>query len=161
MSYFTHIFFAFFLAFLQPILIKTYTLHYFYHPLYSETTNRGEITVTTTFTSGLDLCIFQCFKHIVYQINSFALIAKWFPSTFIILVPFFVWNYRVSHHARPPLRAPSWILTPKETSCYILNLYIFYNFRHITTWSRKLRDIWLNRCRQNCHVKSRVSEVGK
>ena len=77
-SYFTHIFFSFFLAFLQTFygfsLIKTYKLHYFYLILYSETTDRGEITVTTTFTSGLDLCIFPCFKYIVYQINSFALI---------------------------------------------------------------------------------------
>ena len=81
-SYFTHIFFPFFLAFLQTSygfsLIKTYKLHYFYLILYSETTDRGEITVTTTFTSGLDLCIFPCFKYIVYQINSFALIAKCF-----------------------------------------------------------------------------------
>ena len=36
----------------------------------------SEITVTTSFTSGLDLCIFPCFKYIVCQINSFALIAK-------------------------------------------------------------------------------------
>ena len=79
-SYFTHIFFSFFLVFLQTSngfsLIKTYKLHYFYLILYSETTDRGEITVTTTFTSGLDLCIFPCFKDIVYQINSFAPIAK-------------------------------------------------------------------------------------
>ena len=79
-SYFTHIFFSFFLAFLQTSygfsLIKTYKLHYFYLILYSETTDRGEITVTTTFTSGLDLCTFPCFKYIVYQVNSFALIAK-------------------------------------------------------------------------------------
>ena len=79
-SYFTHIFFSFFLAFLQTSYgfspIKTYKLHYSYFILYSETTDRGEITVTTTFTSGLDLCIFPCFKYIVYQINSFALIAK-------------------------------------------------------------------------------------
>ena len=44
------IFFFFFLAFLQTsygfILIKTNTLHYFYVFLYSETTNRGAITVT-------------------------------------------------------------------------------------------------------------------
>ena len=117
MSYFTHIFFSFFLAFLQTSygfsLIKTYKLHYFYLILYSETTDRGEITVTTTFTFGLDLCIFPCFKYIVYQINSFALIAKWFPSIFIILLLFFVRNYRVSHHAHPRLRAPSWILNLK------------------------------------------------
>ena len=80
-SYFTHIiFFSFFLAFLQTSygfsLIKTYKLHYFYLILYSETTDRGEITVTTRFTCGLDLCIFPCFKYIVYQINSFALIGK-------------------------------------------------------------------------------------
>ena len=79
-SYFTHSFFSFFLAFLQTSyglsLIKTYKLHYFYLILYSETTNCGEITVTTMFTSGLDLCIFPCFKYIVYKINSFALIAK-------------------------------------------------------------------------------------
>ena len=79
-SYFTHIFFSVFLAFLQTSygfsLIKTYKLHYFYLTLYSETTDCGEITVTTTFTSGLNLCIFPCFKYIVYQINSFALIAK-------------------------------------------------------------------------------------
>ena len=79
-SYFTHIFFSFFLAFLQTSygfsLIKTYKLHYFYLILYSETRDRDEITVTTTFTSGLDLCFFPCFKYIVYQINSFALIAK-------------------------------------------------------------------------------------
>ena len=79
-SYFTHIFFPFFLTFVQTSygfsLIKTYKLHYFYLILYSETTDRGEITVTTTFTSGLGLCIFPCFKFIVYQINSFALIAK-------------------------------------------------------------------------------------
>ena len=79
-AYFTQIFFSFFRAFLQTSygfsLIKTYKLHYFYLILYSETTDRGEITVTTTFTSGLDLCIFPCFKYIVYQINSFALIAK-------------------------------------------------------------------------------------
>ena len=37
---------------------------------------RGKITVTATFISVLDLCIFPCFKYIVYQINSFALIAK-------------------------------------------------------------------------------------
>ena len=81
-SYFTHIFFPFFLPFLQTSygfsLIKAYKLHYFYLILYSETTDRGEITVTTTFTSGLDLCIFPCFKYIVYQINSFALTAKCF-----------------------------------------------------------------------------------
>ena len=79
-SYFTRIFFSVFLAFLQTSygfsLIKTCKLHYFYLILYSETTDRGEITVTTTFTSGLDLCIFPCFKYIVYQINSFALITK-------------------------------------------------------------------------------------
>ena len=79
-SYFAHIFFSFFLAFLQTSygfsLIKTYKLHYFYLILYSETTDRGEITVTIKFTSGLDLCIFPCFKYIVYQIDSFALIAK-------------------------------------------------------------------------------------
>ena len=79
-SYFMHIFFSDFLAFLQTSygfsLIKTYKLHYFYFVLYSETTDRGEITVTTTFTSGLDLCIFPCLKYIVYQVNSFALIAK-------------------------------------------------------------------------------------
>ena len=79
-SYFTHIFFSFFLAFLQTsygfILIKTYKLHYFYLSLHSETTNRGEITVTTMFLSGLDLCIFPCFKCIACQVNSFALIAK-------------------------------------------------------------------------------------
>ena len=38
--------FFFFLAFFQTsygfILVKTYKLHYFYLPLYSETTNRGE-----------------------------------------------------------------------------------------------------------------------
>ena len=116
-SYFTHIFFSFFLALLQTSygfsLIKTYKLHYFYLILYSETTDRSEITVTTTFTSGLDLCIFPCFKYIVYQINSFALIAKWFPSIFIILVLFFARNYRVSHHAHPRLRALSWILNLK------------------------------------------------
>ena len=75
--------------------------------------NHSEITVTATFTSGLDLCIFPCFKYIVYQIDSFALIAKCFPLTFIILVLFFVRNHRVSHHVRPPLRAPSWILNLK------------------------------------------------
>ena len=79
-SYFTHIFLSFFLAFLQTSygfsLIKTYKLQYFYLTLYSETTDRGEITVTTTFTYGLNLCIFPCSKYIVYQINSFALIAK-------------------------------------------------------------------------------------
>ena len=116
-SYFTHIFSSFYLAFLQTSygfsLIKTYKLHYFYLILYSETTDRGEITVTTTFTSGLDLCIFPCFKYIVYQINSFALIPKLFPSIFIIMVLFFVRNYRVSHHAHPRLRAPSWILNLK------------------------------------------------
>ena len=110
-------FFSFFLAFLQTSygfsLIKTYKLHYFYLILCSETTDRGEITVTTTFTSGFDLCTFPCFKYIVYQINSFALIAKWYPSIFIILVLFFVRNYRVSHHAHPRLRAPSWILNLK------------------------------------------------
>ena len=87
--HFTHIFFSFFLAFLQTscgyILIKTFKLRYFYLLLHPETSNHGEITVTTTFISGLDLCIFPCFKYIVYQINSFALIARWFPSTFIIL----------------------------------------------------------------------------
>ena len=49
-SYFTYIFFFFFLAFLQTSygfsLIKTYKLHYFYLIQYSETTDRGEITVT-------------------------------------------------------------------------------------------------------------------
>ena len=74
-----HIFFSFFLAFLQTsygfILIKASKLHYFYLPLYSETTNRGEITVTTTFISRLDLCIFPRFKYILYQINSFAMIS--------------------------------------------------------------------------------------
>ena len=68
-SYFTHIFFSFFLAFLQTSyrfsLIKTYKLHYFYLILYSETTDCGEITVTTTLTSGLDLCIFPCSKQII------------------------------------------------------------------------------------------------
>ena len=48
-SYFAHIFFSFFLAFLQLSygfsLIKTYKLHCFYFILYSETTNRSEITV--------------------------------------------------------------------------------------------------------------------
>ena len=76
----SRIFFSFFLAFLQTfyefILIKTFKLHYFYLSLYSETTNRGEIIDTTTFISGHDLCIFPCFKYIVYEINSFALIAK-------------------------------------------------------------------------------------
>ena len=76
----SRIFFSFFLAFLQTSYgfspIKTYKLHYFYLILYSETTDHGEITVTTTFTSGLDLCIFPCFKYIVYQLNSFALVAK-------------------------------------------------------------------------------------
>ena len=109
----SRIFFPFFLAILQTSYgfspIKTFKSHYFYLILNSETTDRGEITVTTTFTSGLDLCIFPCFKYIVYQINSFALIAKWFPSIFIILVLFFVRNYRVSHHGHPRLRAPSWI----------------------------------------------------
>ena len=125
-SYFTHILFSFFLAFLQTsyefILIKTYKLHYFYLSLYSETTNRGEITVTTTVLSGLDRCIFPCFKYIVCQINSFVLIAKLFPSTFIILVLFFVQNYSVSLHACPPLRAPSWInlktLAQRFQVCY-------------------------------------------
>ena len=73
-------FFPFFLPFYKLSYgfsrIKTYKLHYFYLILHSETTDHGEITVTTTFTSGLDLCIFPCFKYIVYQINSFALIAK-------------------------------------------------------------------------------------
>ena len=77
MSYFTHIFFSFFLAFLQTSygfnLIKTFKLQYFYLPLYSETTDRGKITVAI---SGLDLSIFPCFKYIVYQICYFALIAK-------------------------------------------------------------------------------------
>ena len=117
MSYFTHILFSFFLTFSQTsygfILIRTYKLHNFYFPLYSETTKRGEVTVTTTFISGLDLCIFPCLKYIVYQINSFALIAEWFPSTFIILVLYRFRNYRVSHHARPPMGAPSWILNLK------------------------------------------------
>ena len=67
-AYFTHIFFSFFLAFLQTsyrfILIKTFKLHYFYLPLYSGTTDRGEITFITTFISGLDLCSFPCFKYI-------------------------------------------------------------------------------------------------
>ena len=79
-SYFKHIFFFFFLAILQTsygfILIKTFKLHYFYLPLYSETTNRGEITVPTTFISRLDLCIFPRYKYNVYQINSFVLIVK-------------------------------------------------------------------------------------
>ena len=133
-SYFTHIFFSFFLAFLQTsygfILIKTYKLHYFYLPLYSETTDRGEITVTTT--SGLDLCIFPCFKYIVYQINSFALIAKWFPSIFIILVLFFVRNYRVSHHAHPRLRAPSLTLNLKTLA---QRFQVCYAQKH-------MREIW-------------------
>ena len=85
----------FFLVFLQTsygfIQIKTYKLHYFYLSPYSETTNRCEITVTTKFLSGLNLCIFPCFKYIVYQLNSFALIAKWFGA-------FFGQNYCVSHH---------------------------------------------------------------
>ena len=65
-----------YIVFTMQIYKKLIKLHYFYLILYSETTDRGEITVTTTFTSGLDLCIFPCFKYIVYQINSFALIAK-------------------------------------------------------------------------------------
>ena len=103
-SYFMHIFFSIFLAFLQTSygfsLIKTYkciTFTLFY-------IQRQQIAVkslTTTFTSGLDLSIFPCFKYIVYQINSFALIAKLLPSIFIILVLFFVRNYHVSHHAHP------------------------------------------------------------
>ena len=127
---------SFFLVFLQTSygfsLIKTYKLHYFYLILYSETTDRGEITVTTTFTSGLDLCIFPCFKYIVYQINSFALIAKWFPSIFIILVLFFVWNYRVYDHAHPRLRAPSWILNLKTLP---QRFQVCYAQKHI-------REIW-------------------
>ena len=118
MSYFAHIFFSFFLAFLQTSygfsLIKTYKLHYFYHILYSETTDRGEITVTTTFTSGLDLCLFPYFKLIFYQINSFALIAKWFPSIFIILVLFSSGIIAFPTMVIPAhLRAPSWILNLK------------------------------------------------
>ena len=66
--------FCFFLLFYKLALLDE--LHYFHLILYSETTDRDEITVTTTFTSGLDLCIFPCFKYIVYQINYFALIAK-------------------------------------------------------------------------------------
>ena len=127
-SYFTHIFFSFFLVFLQTsyefILIKTYKLHYFCPSLYSETTNRGETTVTATFLSGLDLCIFPCFKCIACQVNSFALIAKWFPSTFIILVLFFVRNYRVSHHSCPPLRAPSSSLLCAEAYAWNMTLLL-------------------------------------
>ena len=133
MSYFTHIFFFFFLASLQTSygfsLIKTYKLHYFYLILYSETTDRGEITVTTTFTSGLDLCIFPCFRYIVYQINSFALLAKWFPSTFIIVMLFLLRNYRVSHHAHPRLRAPSWILNLKTLA---QRFQVCYAQKHIS-----------------------------
>ena len=81
--YFTHIFFSFFLAFLQTSygfsLIETYKMHYFYLILYSETTNRGKITVTTTFTSGLDLCIFPCFKYIAYQI----VFLRWLLNDFL------------------------------------------------------------------------------
>ena len=144
-SYFTHIFFSFFLVFLQTSYglsrIKTYKLHYFYLILYSETTDRGEITVTTTFTSGLDLCMFPCFKYIVYQINSFALIAKWFPSIFIILVVlFFVRNYRVSHYAHPHLRAPSWILNLKTLA---QRFQVCYAQKH-------MREIW--HCSFNIHV---------
>ena len=144
MSYFTHIFFSFFLVFLQTsyefILIKTYKLHYFCLSLYSETTNRGETTVTATFLSGLDLCIFPCFKCIACQVNSFALIAKWFPSTFIILVLFFVRNYRVSHHSCPPLRAPSWILNLKMLA---QRFQVCYAQKH-------MREIW------NCSFKIEV-----
>ena len=77
-SYFPHIFFSFFLAFLQTsygfILIKTFKLHYFY--LFLLFRDNGEIIDTITFISGHDLCICPCFKYIVYEINSFALIAK-------------------------------------------------------------------------------------
>ena len=123
MSYFTHIFFSFFLAFLLTsygfILIKTYKLHYFYLIVYSEATDRGEITITTMFTSGLDLCIFPCFKYIVYQINSFDFLR--FSSSWCF---FFVRNYLVSHHAHPSLRAPPWILNLKTLAqrfqvCYV------------------------------------------
>ena len=62
-SYFTHNFFPFCLPFYK-LLMDLFT------------TNRGEIIDTITFISGHDLCIFPCFKCIIYQINSFALIAK-------------------------------------------------------------------------------------
>ena len=84
------------------------------------------LAVTTMFISCLDLCIFPLFKYTLYQINSFALIGKWFPLTFIIVVLFLVWNYRVSHHARPIVRAPSWIINLKTLAqcfqvCYAQN----------------------------------------
>ena len=78
----SRIFFYFFLAFLQTfyefILIKTFKLHYFYLSLYifRDKKSAPEIIDTTTFISGHDLCIFPWFKYIVYEINSFALIAK-------------------------------------------------------------------------------------
>ena len=148
MSYYTHIFFSFFPAFLQTSygfsLIKTYKLRYFYLILYSKTTDRGEITVTTTFTSGLDLRIFPCFKYTVYQINCFALIAKWFPSIFIILVLFFVRNYRVSNHAHPRLRAPSWILNLKTLA---QRFQVCYAQKH-------MRVVWHCSFKLSKHTKS-------
>ena len=142
-SYFTHIFFSFFLAFLQTSygfsLIKTYILHYFYLILYSRRSDRGEITVIPRFSSGLDLCIFPCFKCIVYQINSFALIAKWFPSIFIILVLFFVLNYGVFHHAHPRLRAPSWILNLKTLAQRFQVYYAQKDMREMWHYSFKRR----------------------
>ena len=104
----SRIFSFFFLAFLPTsygfILIKIFKLHYFYFPLYSETTNRGEITVTTTFISRLDLCIFPRFKYTLY---------------------------RVSHHARPPVRAPSWILNLKTLAQRFQVWYVQKHMREI------------------------------
>ena len=125
-----------FLAFLQTsygfIPIKTYKLHYFYLPLYSETTDGGEITVTTTFTSGLDLCIFPCFKYIVYQNKFFCADCYMISFDFHHLGAFFVRNYRVSYHARPPLKAPSWILNLKTLA---QRFQVCYAQKH-------MREIW-------------------
>ena len=128
---------------------------------------RSKITVTATFISGLDLCIFPCFKYIVYQINSFALIAKCFSSTFIILVLFFVWNHRVSHRVCPPLRTP-FAFNQRFQVCYAqkhMREIGHRSFKLGMTWRTKLnaKIYWnfqkLHRHKNCSGVVTRISKI--
>ena len=129
----------FFLVFLQTssgfIQIKTYKLHYFYLSPYSETTNCCGITVTTMFLSGLDLCIFPCFKYVVYQLNS---LLRWSLNDLVLFSARII-AFRTIITCSP-LRAPSWILNLKMLAQRFQVCYAQKHTREIWHHSFKKTD---------------------
>ena len=69
-----------------------------------------------------------CFKYIVYQINSLRWLSHNFLRALLFRCFFIIRKYRISDHARPPLRTPSWIPNLKTL---VQRFQVYYAQKHM------------------------------